>query len=245
MRGSRPLSAKSFDEIRPYSDAEVPAVVERLLQSDALIHGIIHVRFPKVPRYLEKPLARFVKYRIHKALQNVNTVEAFQELMGAFLEKTIENTMTEFTYEGLERLDPGKPYLFISNHRDITLDSALLNYALVKNGHDSAEIAIGDNLLVNPLVADMLRLNKSFVVNRSATGIKEKYAALTELSHYIYDAHENHRSIWIAQREGRAKDGFDRTDPALLKMLALAWRYPLDRRAHGILARRLASRRVP
>lgn len=213
------MSVQSFEAIRPYVDAEVPAVTQRLLDSDALVYGIMHVRYPKVPRYLEKPLARFLRYRIQKALSTVTTVAEFQQLMGAFLEKTIDNTMTEFTYQGLDELVPGRPYLFISNHRDITLDSALLNYTLVKNGFDSAEIAIGDNLLVNPLVADMLRLNKSFVVNRSATGIKEKYAAFTELSHYIYAAHQANRSIWIAQREGRAKDGADVTDPAILKML--------------------------
>ena len=213
------MSVDSFEAIRPYVDAEVPSVIERLVHSEALLQGIIHVRYPKVPRYLEKPLARFLRYRIQKALSNVNTVAEFQSLMGAFLEKTIDSTMTEFTFGGLDQLTSDKPYLFISNHRDITLDSALLNYALIQNGHESAEIAIGDNLLVNPLVADLLRLNKSFVVNRSAKGIKEKYRALTQLSHYIFKAHENNRSIWIAQREGRAKDGADVTDPAILKML--------------------------
>lgn len=213
------MSVDSFEAIRPYVDAEVPSVIKRLVNSEALLQGIIHVRYPKVPRYLEKPLARFLRYRIQKALSNVNTVAEFQSLMGAFLEKTIDSTMTEFTFGGLDQLTSDKPYLFISNHRDITLDSALLNYALIQNGHESAEIAIGDNLLVNPLVADLLRLNKSFVVNRSAKGIKEKYRALTQLSHYIFKAHENNRSIWIAQREGRAKDGADVTDPAILKML--------------------------
>ena len=213
------MSVDVFEAIRPYVDSEVPAVMERLVKSDALVQGIIHVRYSKVPRYLENPLARFLRYRIHKALSGVRTVAEFQSLMGEFLEKTIEATMTGFTYGGQEALDPHKPYLFISNHRDITLDSALLNYALVHNGHESAEIAIGDNLLFNSLVTDLLRLNKSFVVNRSATGIKEKYAALTHLSHYIYQAHEDGRSIWIAQREGRAKDGADVTDPAILKML--------------------------
>lgn len=213
------MSVDVFEAIRPYVDSEVPAVIERLVSSDALVHGIIHVRYPKVPRYLEKPLASFLRYRIHKALLGVSTVKEFQVLMGAFLEKTIENTMNGFSYGGQEALQPGKPYLFLSNHRDITLDSALLNYALVHNGHESAEIAIGDNLLFNPLVTDLLRLNKSFVVNRSATGVKQKYAALTQLSHYIFQAHEDGRSTWIAQREGRAKDGADVTDPAILKML--------------------------
>ena len=124
------MSVKPFDSIRPYSDQEVPDVVERLSSSEALIQGIIRVRFPKVPRYLEKPLARFLKYRIGSTLSRVTTVNEFQMLMGEFVEKTIDETISEFTHSGIEKLDVSKPYLFISNHRDITLDSALLNYAI-------------------------------------------------------------------------------------------------------------------
>ena len=212
-------SNSQFDAIRPYSDEEVPAVVERLLQSDALIHAIIHVQFPRVSRYLEMPLARFVRHRISKSLKSVTTVAQFQNHMQEFVLSTINKGISEFSFSGLEHLQKGVPYVFVSNHRDITLDSALLNYVLKESGMDTAEIAIGDNLLGNPLVSDLLRLNKSFVVNRSATGIKEKFRALTELSHYISDANQQGRSIWIAQREGRAKDGFDITDPAIIKML--------------------------
>jgi len=210
---------QQFDSIRPYQDYEVPAVIERLLQSDALIHAVIHVQFPLVPRALEKPLARYLRHRIHKNLQGISTVAEFQERMRSFLESTIEKSISEFTFSGHENLHNGVPYVFISNHRDITLDSALLNYALVHAGLDTAEIAIGDNLLSNPLVSDLLRLNKSFVVNRSVSGVKAKYQALTQLSHYISQANAGGRSVWIAQREGRAKDGFDITDPAIIKML--------------------------
>lgn len=210
---------KNFDEIRPYQDHEVPDVIERLLQSDALIQALIHVQFPRAPRYLDNALARFVRYRIHSNLKDTRTVADFQRRMHGFLEATISKSITEFTFGGLENLQAGTPYVFVSNHRDITLDSALLNYLLLQNGHDTAEIAIGDNLLSNPLVSDLLRLNKSFVVRRSVSGIKAKFAALSELSHYINDAHEDGRSVWIAQREGRAKDGFDITDPAIIKML--------------------------
>ena len=210
-----------FDAIRPYQDHEVEAVVKRLLQSDALIQAIIHTQFPKVSRYLEKPLAGFVRHRISRSLKGVNTVAQFQRLMGEFVSSTINKSISEFTFGGIDQLEKGKSYVFISNHRDITLDSALLNYALVKHGLDTAEVAIGDNLLGNPLVSDLLRLNKSFVVNRSVSGIKAKFKALTELSHYIYDATQQGRSIWIAQKEGRAKDGFDITDEAIIKMLHL------------------------
>ncbi|MDY6918591.1 MAG: 1-acyl-sn-glycerol-3-phosphate acyltransferase [Pseudomonadota bacterium] len=215
------MSSSLFDRIRPYRDREVPAVVQRLVESDDLVQAMIHVQYPLAQRYLEKPLTRFVRYRIEKNLRGIQTVEEFQQRMRRFLEGTIEKSITEFTFAGQEHLQASVPYVFISNHRDITLDSALLNYALVQAGLDTAEIAIGDNLLTNPLISDLLRLNKSFVVNRSVTGVKAKYQALTELSHYINQASAEGRSIWIAQREGRAKDGFDITDPAILKMLHL------------------------
>ncbi|RLU03082.1 MAG: 1-acyl-sn-glycerol-3-phosphate acyltransferase [Ketobacter sp.] len=213
------MSTQQFESIRPYQDDEVPGVIERLMQSDELVHAMIHVQFPLVPRYLEKPLARYMRYRIHKSLQDIRTVDDFQVRMSAFVESTIEKSMTEFTFDGQQHLQNGVPYVFISNHRDITLDSALLNYALMNAKLNTAEIAIGDNLLSNPLVSDLLRLNKSFVVNRSVSGVKAKYLALTELSHYISEANAEGRSVWIAQREGRAKDGFDITDPAIIKML--------------------------
>lgn len=213
------MSMQQFESIRPYHDHEVPAVIERLLQSDALIQAIIHVQFPLVPRYLEKPLARFVRFRIHNNLKEIHTVADFQQRMEDFVASTIEKSITEFTFSGQDNIERGVPYVFISNHRDITLDSALLNYALMQAGLETAEIAVGDNLLTNPLVSDLLRLNKSFVVNRSVTGVKAKYRALMELSHYISLANEQGSSVWIAQREGRAKDGFDITDPAIIKML--------------------------
>lgn len=213
------MSTQQFESIRPYRDHEVPAVIERLLQSDALIQAIIHVQFPRAPRYLEKPLARFLRYRIHNSIKDIRTVEAFQQRMEDFVASTISKSISEFTFAGQQNLQKGVPYVFISNHRDITLDSALLNFALLKADMDTAEIAIGDNLLSNPLVSDLLRLNKSFVVNRSVSGVKAKYQALLELSHYISLANEEGRSVWIAQREGRAKDGVDMTDPAIIKML--------------------------
>ncbi len=113
-------------------------------------------------------------------------------------------------------------YLFISNHRDIVLDSSLLNYHLYMAGHDTSRMAVGDNLLHNELAADLMRLNKSFVVERSVSGAKAVLQVLTRTSEYIRCSLEEGVSIWIAQREGRAKDGWDRTEPAVLKMLALA-----------------------
>jgi hypothetical protein len=134
----------------------------------------------------------------------------------------IQESTSDFTVSGLERLDPACPCLFIGNHRDIVLDPAFVNYALYSGGHDTVRIAIGDNLLTRDYVADLMRLNKSFIVRRSAKAPRQMLAALQELSalHRGIRYSTSVRSVWIAQREGRAKDGWDRTDPAIIKMLA-------------------------
>lgn len=209
----------TFDDIRPFRDHEVPAVIERLQNSEALLHLLIQLQFPVVSRYIDKPLVPLMRRRMARVLRNVKGVADFQRLMVHFVNHIIEKSMTEFTWSGLEHLDPDQSYVFISNHRDITLDSTMMNYVLLKTGMHSAEIAIGDNLLSDPLIADVMRLNKSFVVKRSVPGMKAKLAALTQLSEYISHSRASGNSIWIAQREGRAKDGLDRTDPAIIKML--------------------------
>lgn len=215
------IDANPFDSIRPYADNEVPEVIARLLQSDDFIYGIIHTQFPHASRYLQKPLVRYLRLRIARQLKEVTTIAEFQQHMMQFVARTIQRSMTAFTYAGMHHISTDKPSVFISNHRDITLDSALLNFALLQGNKATAEIAIGDNLLGNPLVSDLLRLNKSFVVQRSVSGFKAKLVALTELSRYIFQANQEGRSIWIAQQEGRAKNGADRTDPAIIKMLQL------------------------
>ena len=128
---------------------------------------------------------------------------------------------SEVTFSGLDQLDPKQAYLFISNHRDIVLDPALVNWGLFSHKMKTVRIAIGDNLLQIPYITELMRLNKSFIVKRSAKAPKEMLKALSQLSAYIYDSLAGGDSIWIAQKEGRAKDGFDQTDPALLKMLQL------------------------
>ena len=123
------------------------------------------------------------------------------------------------TYTGVEQLKSGTAYLFLANHRDIVMDPAFVNYAVYHAGLPTPRIAIGDNLLQKPFVSDLMRLNKSFIVHRSITGRKEKMAAYNLLSAYINHSIRNDcQSIWIAQAEGRAKDGDDRTESAILKM---------------------------
>ena len=115
-----------------------------------------------------------------------------------------------------------RPYLFISNHRDIAMDPAFVNWVLYQNGFKTLRIAIGDNLLTKPFASDLMRLNKCFIVNRSATSPREKLKAAKKLSAYMHHSLTQDKSnLWIAQREGRAKDSLDITNPAIISMLAL------------------------
>lgn len=211
-----------FGDIRPYNDDEVPEVMQRLVADDEFIAVIASLRFGswvKPFSWLLNPILRFV---LSRQLNKVKTTDDFQFIVKKYMDDMIESTTTGFTVSGLDKLDPSKPYLFMSNHRDIALDPAFLNYALYHNGHDTVRIAIGDNLLTKSYVSDLMRVNKSFVVKRSAKGPRQILAAYKNLSAYIRQSIENDASpIWIAQREGRAKDGVDRTQPAIIKMLAM------------------------
>jgi len=134
----------------------------------------------------------------------------------------INDTTSALTHSGVDKLGKERANLFLSNHRDITLDPAFVNYTLYHSGQNTVRIAIGDNLLTKPYVSDLMRLNKSFIVKRSATGVRAVFAAFKKLSAYILlSITEDRENIWIAQREGRAKDGRDKTEPAIIKMLSM------------------------
>ncbi len=177
---------------------------------------------PRLFRWVPWLLRPLIRNTMKRSFAEVNNVDTFQEIIGAQMHKLLDKDGSQLTARGLEKLDPKQSYLFISNHRDIAMDPALTILALHQIGMDSLRIAIGDNLLTKPFVCDLMRLNKSFIVRRSVAGRREKLAALKHLSAYIrFSLQEEHQSVWIAQREGRAKDGLDGTETALLKMLAL------------------------
>ncbi len=212
-----------FKEIRPYRDNEVADVLSGLLNNYEFISAVTQYQFPKwSPRvgWLLRPLVRLA---LAGKVGEVETIRDFQELVAGYMRKMISRTTSRLTCSGIDLLDPEEAYLFISNHRDIAMDPAFVNWVRYQYGMDTVRIAIGDNLLRKPYVSDMMRLNKSFIVNRSATG-REMMKALTQLSEYIDHSIQSGESIWLAQREGRAKDGNDRTDPAILKMLYMAHR---------------------
>lgn len=202
---------KDFQDIVPYSDKDVQPVLQRMIKEPAFIKLIKSVNAQITPEVLQMQA------------QGIDTIEGFQKkFISPIVASILKNSVDELTYSGLENLEPGKAYLFISNHRDILLDSTLLNYILLTNNISSTQLAIGDNLLIQPWIADFFKLNKSFIVKRGLPG-RELLKFSKVLSRYIaYTIQEKKESIWIAQREGRTKDGMDETQQGLLKMLTMS-----------------------
>lgn len=202
--------ATDFEDIRPYNDDEFHEKMARLLQ-EPYFRGIINAIMPEVDydEFCEK-------------LSKLESVHEFQQgIILPWLLNLIKTTSDGFEYQGTELIEQGKNYLYMSNHRDIVLDSSFLCTALLKEGYPSCEIAIGSNLLIYNWISDFVRINKSFIVKRGI-GIKQALEAAHQLSAYIhYAITEKKSSIWIAQREGRSKDSNDRTQEALIKMLGL------------------------
>lgn len=212
-----------FDAIRPYDDAEVPAVLARLLSDPAFLDILTHFRFPRLAGafgWLLKPL---IAHRLRREFAGIESVATLQDKVEVYVDHTIDRATDGVTYTGVEQFKSGSAYLFLANHRDIVMDPAFVNYAVYHAGLPTPRIAIGDNLLQKPFVSDLMRLNKSFIVHRSISGRREKLAAYQLLSAYInHSIRTDCQSIWIAQAEGRAKDGDDRTDSAILKMFHMS-----------------------
>ena len=210
--------------IRPYSDEELPGVLDRLRSDSRLSTAMLRFRAPWAPAWLLPVLRPFLHRMLAKRTRHFKTIDDFQASLEGIVTHMLRSSTDGFSWSGLESLDPTRAYLFVANHRDIALDSILLNYALHQAGFPTARVAIGDNLLSTEAAADLMRLNKSFIVRRSVTGLREQLAAFTLTSAYIHHSLEEGASVWIAQREGRAKDGQDRTDPAIIKMFFVSQR---------------------
>jgi hypothetical protein len=211
-----------YNDIRPYRDHEVSSVVDTLLSDNEFIDTLIALRGNRIAKWVPGLVRLFARRTMKSQLAGVSTVDGFQALVKPRLDRVVEAT-SYFSHSGIEQLDTEASYLFISNHRDIVMDSAYANSVLVVEGHRTAQIAIGDNLLQKPWVSHLMRINKSFIVKRSLSGPKQQLAASKQLANFMREAIvENHGPLWIAQREGRAKDGNDRTEAAVLKMLTLS-----------------------
>ncbi|SFG88636.1 1-acyl-sn-glycerol-3-phosphate acyltransferase [Neptunomonas qingdaonensis] len=213
-----------FKEIRPYHDNEVEAVLQRLLYDNELIGAVTHYQFPSLPSWLAKLLRPFVRIGLAREFGDIQSVRQFQQAVAKYMAKMIARSTTRLSCSGMEGLEDDEAYLFVSNHRDIAMDPAFVNWTHYQRNLPTVRVAIGDNLLSKPYVSDLMRLNKSFIVKRSSKGPREMLAAVTQLSAYIDQSIHEGESVWIAQREGRAKDGNDKTDPAILKMFYMSQR---------------------
>ena len=212
-----------YDAIRPYRDDEVPAVLARLVDDPDMCHAAALFFLPRLTAGFPALGHALAGRHLKRKSTNLKTVRDVQLLVSRYMDALIEKTIFDFTVAGLDNLTAGKAYLFVSTHRDIMMDSGLMNLAIHRAGYNTSRIAVGDNLFGKPYAADLMRLNKSFVVERNVTGTKMIYQSLRRTSAFIRTSLEASESVWIAQREGRAKDGLDRTVPALIKMLALAY----------------------
>lgn len=218
-------SMDQFKDIEPYTDNDVRPTLKRLLKDNEFIRAMAKLKFPRSAKLVPGLVVPLVRLGLRWETAGVNSVDGLQNVIEKYLNRVIRRTTNRLTYSGLERLSKDNHCLFVSNHRDIAMDPAFINYALYHNGFNTSRIAIGDNLLSKPYVSDLMRLNKCFIVTRSPLAPRAAFAAYKKLSTYIRRSISKDNShIWIAQREGRAKDGCDRTEPAIIKMLAMSQR---------------------
>mgnify|MGYP002674540750 FL=1 len=201
---------EQFDPIRPFEPDELPDVFDRLLQNEQF-SSVLAYFYPDVPK---EALAA----KMHACKDNLDFQKTF---CYGFIVQLLARLSKGCDID-IASLDTDSRYTFISNHRDIVLDSALLDKLLIDAGFNTTcEIAIGDNLLKLPWVKDLVRVNKSFIVER-ALSMREMLMASKRLSEYMHFViAEKNDNIWIAQREGRAKDSNDRTQEAILKMMVM------------------------
>ena len=201
-----------FDDIRPYYDDEIPSAMKRIANSDV---------FPLLASFVypDEPIED-----VKKRVASFKTIREFQlETMYKAHEQIIARSITEFTCSGIERLDPQQSYLYVSNHRDIMLDSSLMQLYLVNKGFETTEITFGANLMTHPVVIDVGKSNKMFKVERPSSNIRDFYKSSLHLSEYIrHVINDKKQSVWIAQRKKRKKNGIDATDQGIIKMFCLS-----------------------
>ncbi len=204
------MATTEVDEIRPYNDEELPQIFEELIADPAFQKAATDA-IPNVPFELLAQKIRACKSKLD-----------FQETFCyGILWKIAADHTDGLTLDHTALPDKSKAYTYVSNHRDIILDSGFLSILLIDQGMDTVEIAIGDNLLVYPWIKKLVRVNKSFIVQRALT-MRQMLESSARMSRYMhYTINEKKQSIWIAQREGRAKDSNDRTQDSVLKMLAM------------------------
>ena len=199
----------SFDDIRPYNDAEIPAAMQAIADWEL---------FPQIIRFI------YPDGDINVARQRLLATTSIHQFQATFMNDAIRRIVKEttdgFTFSGLQHLRRGVPYLFVSNHRDITLDAFLLQHLLMEHRGTTSHIVFGQNLLSLPIMEVLFRSNKMIRMERGGSP-RAFYNSLQHLSDYLNSLIEQRQSAWIAQKNGRAKDGNDTTAPAVIKMLTL------------------------
>lgn len=202
---------RQFEDIAPYPDSVFHEKIVHLIKEEGFEHAVKWV----LPQVNYEDLCR--------DLLEVKDKDTFQKkIMWPFLEMLASKTTSGLTIEGLDKISPDKAYTFITNHRDIVLDTSFLNLCFLRVGYPTTQVAIGNNLLVYEWINDLVRLNKSFIVKRDLPRVKALEAA-KELSAYIhYTVGTERQSVWIAERQGRSKDSSDMAQDSLIKMLGLA-----------------------
>lgn len=202
--------SNKFDDIAPLYDHEVEQAIQDILVDPGFQHAVKYI-MPQMD--WADFTAEMSKYKTKKQFQTA-MIYPMVKAIGMRVSSSIKS-------ENWENIDRSVEHLFLSNHRDIVLDAGLFNILRHEQGLETTEIAIGDNLLIHPWIDKLVRLNKSFLVRRGLS-VKERLVASKHMSEYIhYAINEKKESVWIAQREGRAKNSDDRTQDSLLKMLAL------------------------
>lgn len=221
---ARSTADLEFRAIRPYRDEECEAVIARLLKKDQLFSNLASFAFPTLNRLLPRLAMRICRAIIRYKSRRVKDIRSFQvHITGWFFFRMLDKT-SRGIYIQLESPFENKGHLLFSNHRDISLDPAVICYSLYRERQPICMIGIGDNLLTNEYASDIMRLNRSFIVKRAREGsnMREIYTEMRRLSSFIHTAITEKENIWLAQREGRAKDSRDKTSQAVLKMLNLS-----------------------
>lgn len=201
----------NFEELRPFYDSEAAEVMSRMAK-DQMYHQLVSYLWPGITK--EEAIAK---------AHNTKSIYDFQTgYMSYAIWSIVKNSSAGLSWSGIEHLDKDTPYLYIANHRDILLDSALLQIILEKENFATSEITFGSNLMDTGFITDFGRMNRMFTVKREGTA-KELYDISRQLSAYIrHTLLDKNASVWIAQRNGRTKDGNDQTQTGLLKMLGLS-----------------------
>ena len=225
LRAALSAAETVLPEFLPIPDSEVSATLYRLAGERKLRFALLSFAHPQWPRALRWLLSRYNAPLWRHRLRGIRSVVALQALIKPLVQQLLAQSADEVSASGFADLELDRPTLFIGSHHDICLDGVLLDLMLVRHGADTARMAIGDNLFHPPFVADLFCLNRGFSVQRHAANRAQVVRGMATLSAYIrHSLVRDGASVWIAQRNGRAKDGLNQTNPSLLRMLARAWR---------------------